>query len=577
MNTKFEKVLDSGRAVFVDLKRKRSEPGTISLEGATHVLVPLQSSTSSSTHNLAKRRKLDGFKNNYDSCAFPSGKRMRKYCSNFEKSGILRRLMYYDNDEWNDFSQDVVAYVNKYLLDKKPAVKVEVNGNKIFLDFLHMMQLDMNSGLHQPIAWIDISGKCFFPEIVRDYDESHACQYEVAEGHDHLGGGHEDTNGINLHLEIEIHGLDYESSGESNAIVEQVQAHGNVALKNCEDEINSCAKASDVEVDEKCGDNKRMEGNMIFAVGPVNKSLDSVTVNKMFFEAISSCLAEIVDICWCSSIVMESRLELFEKQVEITRRYRGDANVQYAWLPCSRETVSSILKYGICYYEPSKIKHLHGMGIHLIPANGSQISINYFDVDENDARHMVLCRVIMGNMELVRCGSNQFHPSSEDFDSGVDNLQNPNRYVVWNMNMNSHIYPECVVSFKMTSDVEEPLFGKESRVGIPGFSTCYEGPEAQGQSSLTELQVPGKTFQAKTPKSPWMPFPMLFAAISNKVTSQNMDLVKSNYDLFRNKKMSRDEFVKKLRLIVGDNLLKSAITSLQCKMSSSSNIKTACS
>lgn len=81
-------------------------------------------------------------------------------------------------------------------------------------------------------------------------------------------------------------------------------------------------------------------------------------------------------------------------------------------------------------------------------------SINCFDVDENDTRHMVLCRVIMGNMEVVHPGSNQFHPSSEDFDTGVDRLENPNDYVVWNMNMNSHVYPEYAVSFKMTSDVE---------------------------------------------------------------------------------------------------------------------------
>lgn len=67
---------------------------------------------------------------------------------------------------------------------------------------------------------------------------------------------------------------------------------------------------------------------------------------------------------------------------------------------------------------------------------------------------MVFCRVIMGNMERVSGGSSQFHPSSEEFDSGVDKLPYPNRYVVWNMNMTSHVYPECAISFKMTSDVE---------------------------------------------------------------------------------------------------------------------------
>lgn len=59
----------------------------------------------------------------------------------------------------------------------------------------------------------------------------------------------------------------------------------------------------------------------------------------------------------------------------------------------------------------------------------------------------------MGNMELVHPGSCQCYPSSEDFDSGVDDLQNPKHYTIWNMNMNTHIYPEYVVSFKISSRV----------------------------------------------------------------------------------------------------------------------------
>ncbi|KAI3469180.1 hypothetical protein Pfo_025843, partial [Paulownia fortunei] len=534
MNTKSEKVLDNGRSVVVNLKRKQSDRGTISSKGAVCVLLPQRSSPSLSIHNLAKRRKLDGFKNKYGSCAFPSGKCLLKYYSNFKKSGILHRLMYYYNDEWNDFSQDIVTNVNKDFVVKKPAVEVEVNGNKILLDFLWMMQLDMNTGLHQPIAWIDVSGKCFFPDIFIDYDEPHL----GAEGHDHPGA------------EPPVHGLDDESSGESFPLVEQVEAHENAALEDCGDEINKCAKASDVEADENRGDNQQMKGSTVLAVDPIHGSLHSHAVRELFFRAISSCAAKIVEIRPCTSIVMESRLELFKKQLEITKRYRGDANVQYAWLPCSGGTVSAILKYGVSHYEPLKINPSHGNGIHLIPANGTPISVNYFGVDENDTRHMVLCRVIMGNMELVPCGSNQFLSSSEDFDSGVDRLQNPNLYIIWNMNVNSHIYSECVVSFKMTSHVEEPVFGKESKVDIPGVNTCYEGPQTQ---------VLSETIQARTPKSPWMSFPMLIVAISNKVTSPCVDLVNSNYSLFKNKKINRDAFVKILRLTVGDDLLKNPL------------------
>ena len=63
---------------------------------------------------------------------------------------------------------------------------------------------------------------------------------------------------------------------------------------------------------------------------------------------------------------------------------------------------------------------------------------------------MMFCRVILGNMEPVHPGSKQYHPSSDNFDSGVDDLQNPSHYTIWNMNMNTYIYLEYVVSFKMS-------------------------------------------------------------------------------------------------------------------------------
>lgn len=79
-------------------------------------------------------------------------------------------------------------------------------------------------------------------------------------------------------------------------------------------------------------------------------------------------------------------------------------------------------------------------------------SANYHsDVDGNGLQHILLCRVIMGNVELIHPGSKQFQPISENFDSGVDDLQNPLHYIIWGMHMNSHIYPEYVVSFRVPS------------------------------------------------------------------------------------------------------------------------------
>lgn len=84
--------------------------------------------------------------------------------------------------------------------------------------------------------------------------------------------------------------------------------------------------------------------------------------------------------------------------------------------------------------------------------------INYFcyscsemmsDVDENGEKHMILCRVILGNLEKVELGSKQLFRSSVDFDTGVDDLINPKLYVMWYHNMNTHILPECIVSYKL--------------------------------------------------------------------------------------------------------------------------------
>lgn len=61
----------------------------------------------------------------------------------------------------------------------------------------------------------------------------------------------------------------------------------------------------------------------------------------------------------------------------------------------------------------------------------------------------MLCRVIMGNVEVVLPGSKQYQPSNESFDNGVDDLQNPQNYIIWDANVHKHIYAEYVVIVKV--------------------------------------------------------------------------------------------------------------------------------
>lgn len=102
----------------------------------------------------------------------------------------------------------------------------------------------------------------------------------------------------------------------------------------------------------------------------------------------------------------------------------------------------------------------------------SQITIHsaaYLDVDENGLSYMMLCRVIMGNMELINTGSKQFQPTNDNFDSGVDDLQAPKHYVVWDMNAHTHICPHHIVAFK------PPAKAKGSFYDVMGtFMSCLE-------------------------------------------------------------------------------------------------------
>lgn len=72
-------------------------------------------------------------------------------------------------------------------------------------------------------------------------------------------------------------------------------------------------------------------------------------------------------------------------------------------------------------------------------------SVSYSDFHEDGIIRMMLCRVIMGNVEVVLPGSKQFQPSNESFDSGVDDPQNPKRYIIWDANVHKQIYAEYAV------------------------------------------------------------------------------------------------------------------------------------
>ncbi|XP_071701463.1 inactive poly [ADP-ribose] polymerase RCD1-like [Rutidosis leptorrhynchoides] len=544
MSSKVVKVLTNGRRkIIIDSKKKIVTQCKAHLVNANKRNVSL----TSPLNKLGKRKRANACQNKCSSCGRKS---LLKNHSNFMKSGLPQRLLFSQDGQWVDFEKEIVDLVTEDFRSKRISIEVKCNGCHFILDILHMIQVDLKTGSQKPIAWIDETGHCVFPDPIS------GCH-----------GNHEDDNGessltpeINLHLEIELNGLnnnrDDECVGESNVKRVKVDQEGK---RNHFD-------STPVDENEKSHE----LASPIFETN--FGTVDLETTKNMFIEALGRDLkVDFLDVKKCSSGFMEARLEMFQKQVEITQKLRGSANVQYAWFAAANGAPS-----GVMFYGPNGPKlGKYGFGVHLSAVKSALNSATICDIDENGLRHMVLCRVILGNTELVHPGSKQFNPSDQHFDSGVDNLEDPSHYVIWNMNMNTHIIPECIVSFKIDSDIKGNVVTQESRHDMSRITTFHDlnGPTNQDSSSnksgrnspqLEAVPSHGSS-TPKEPKSPWMPFSMLFEAVSSKVAPHDMKLLHSYYESFRAKKMLREDFIRKLRSVVGDQLLRSAILVLQNK------------
>lgn len=81
----------------------------------------------------------------------------------------------------------------------------------------------------------------------------------------------------------------------------------------------------------------------------------------------------------------------------------------------------------------------------------------------------------MGNMELIPMGSMQHQPSNENFDSGIDDLQNPKRYIIWDLNMHTHIYAEYIVTLNLPTNAKGNFPGASS-VSFYIYLSCISRP-----------------------------------------------------------------------------------------------------
>ncbi|CAN8264641.1 unnamed protein product [Cochlearia groenlandica] len=192
----------------------------------------------------------------------------------------------------------------------------------------------------------------------------------------------------------------------------------------------------------------------------------------------------------------------------------GGARVKYGWCAVAKTELKQILEYG---FSEARNDGAYGRGLYLSPDNAILECLKESAYESEDGmRFLLLSRIILGKSEIVPRGSKQSCPSSQEFDSGVDDLASPKKYIVWNTHMNTHVLPE--------------------------FLVCIKAPLNFNRST-------------KRLRSPWMAFPVLIKALSKFLPPNQLLIIQKHYKDQQNMRISRSELIQRVRRITGDKLL----------------------
>ncbi|XP_022772444.1 probable inactive poly [ADP-ribose] polymerase SRO3 [Durio zibethinus] len=463
---------------------------TKSPEGSVRITVPPLPSSSSSTKNQEKC--IVG------GCGVQSSTLKRVFNqnnANFGRSTVPSRLMYYRNGSWMNFSADVVETLKTCFVERKPIIEASVDGAKYIFDFKKMIQTDYLTGNCRSISWIDENDECFFPKEV--FSEEDFMEFENEnEKDDNIICNYKTKNNICYpKIEIEVK-IDPSSSKRKRQEEAEVSSTKHPLL-----EEEGAPKWPNTKLlSEVMRDYLLVKDHFLNGIRKVDAGVRLTSIHQYEGEGHFA----------------KARLEVFQKQIEVTRAARGTTNMVSAWYGASAKVVESILVHGFGLLGRVPLTDLYGIGVYLSPFGLPHLSAKLADSDDNGVKHLILCRVILGNVEKVKAGSKQWHPSSVDFDTGSDDPKNPKWYVVWSTNANIRILPEFVVSF------------------IPSGNM-------QGQ--------PGQLIAVGA----------LFSKLNRSLPPAKLQEISISFNAYKAGMMTKKDFSRKLQLVAGEKALKCAI------------------
>ncbi|XP_062191536.1 inactive poly [ADP-ribose] polymerase RCD1-like isoform X2 [Phragmites australis] len=440
-------------------------------------------------------------------------------CVNFLKSEVPSCIMYYKQGSWHNFPEQIMKSLVEKFRGNKSSFVVVMDNEPLLVDFLSMTLVNLKTRKQRSVAWFDDTGKRFSPSLFFDEESD-----EMTKG----GSGNIDSTAQGIMLD--------KAANSPPEVVKQVVLESSPPVPQ---------KPSTTDVlRKKMTSVERGSEGFLFVQDLFLSGMGS-------FATPSSILH--VHRYSPNDITAQCRFEAFERQMRSTKEECGDANVRYGWIGSRKNDIVRILINGLGTTVKSVEKAGLSAGVYLSPENRAFTSVGLCDVDRKGVQYMLLCRVILGNMEAVEPGSQESFPSSEIYDSGVDDCSNPKCYVMWPSHLSTHMRLEYLVSFKLVPKVQNYLLGLKGLWFHPSPKEV-----AVDISSLQHVMCE----TGAGPASPWISFRVLFGVIQDSISSVARELFFHHYEELKESKITREEMVKNMIIIVGEKILLEALKKL---------------
>lgn len=298
---------------------------------------------------------------------------------NYMTSALPKRILLRQGGNWKEFPEKIVKLAQFDFRTKKTITEVGYQNQLFLLDFVHMTFIDSKSGLQRPIAWIDDNGRRYFPEVFIE-DQILYRRKDLDNGdHVYVRAEPDGTREISDQYgasESSAESSNFESSTEEVSSAKRVKAENSTIMRRSGD------------LGETVGENEPHTSLPVaFGSQPQQDKLGwqsraqgaNSVVQKMLLQGMGTAIGskDIVGIYRTPFVnnCREDRYDLFQKQVEVTKCQHGNANVRYAWLPCSKDAVDEMMLNGTLKVKKPIRCPPYGTGVLLAPAN---CSINWY-------------------------------------------------------------------------------------------------------------------------------------------------------------------------------------------------------